>query len=125
VVTQVDAVTLSISFPLLDFGSVSQSIRSAKETRKQTEAQQVQTKQQVENQVAQAHSDLDIAIQAAAGYKKEILDPSVALLSMAKLGYEQGATGILPVIDAESTIRNARVGYINALLAVYKAQDEI
>ena len=26
---------------------------------------------------------------------------------MAKLGYEQGATGILPVIDAESTIRNA------------------
>ena len=44
---------------------------------------------------------------------------------MAQLGYQQGATGILPVIDAESTIRNARVGYINSLLAVYKAQDEI
>ncbi len=121
----IDTFLFGLSFPLLDFGSVSQSIRSAKESRKQVDAQQLQTKQQVAQQVAQARTDLDVALQAAAGYKKEILDPSVTLLAMARLGYEQGATGILPVIDAESTIRNARVGYINALLSVYKAQDEV
>jgi cobalt-zinc-cadmium efflux system outer membrane protein len=114
----------SVNFPLFDFGSVSQSIKAAKETRKQNEALQTQTEQQVKQQVAQARSDLEVATQSAADYKKEILDPSVTLLDMAQLGYKQGATGILAVIDAESTIRNARVGYINSLLAIYKAEDE-
>ena len=122
---EINSLIFGLSFPLLDFGSVSQSVRAAKETRKQVQAQEVQTQQQVAQQVAQAHADLESALQAASSYKKEILDPSETLLTMARLGYSQGATGILPVIDAESTIRNARVGYINALLAVYKAQDEV
>jgi outer membrane protein TolC len=120
-----DTVLFGLSIPILDFGSISQSIRAARESRKQAEFQRTKTKQQVEQQAAQARSDLDNALQAAASYKKEILDPSVTLLGMAQLGYSQGATGILPVIDAESTIRNGRVGYIDALLAVYKAQDEV
>lgn len=121
----IDSFLFGVSFPILDFGSVNQSIRAAKESKKQAESSQKQTEQQVLQQVAQGRSDLEIALQGASSYKKEILDPSVTLLGMAQLGYKQGATGILPVIDAESTIRNARVGYINALLAVYKAQDEI
>jgi len=122
---QVDALTLSISLPLFDFGGISQTVRAAKEQRKQAEAQKLQAEQQVAQQIAQAYSDLQVAVESASSYKKEILEPSVSLLDMAKLGYQQGATGILPVIDAESTIRNARVGYINTLLAIYKAQDEL
>lgn len=121
----IDTVIFSANIPLFDFGSITHAIRAARETRKQAEALREQSRQQVEQQVAQARSDLEIALEAAAGYKKEILDPSVTLLGMAQLGYQQGATGILPVIDAESTIRNARVGYINSLLAVFKAQDEV
>ena len=115
----------SLSFPLLDFGSVRHSVTAAKELRKQADAVKVQTEQEVSRQVSQAFNDLKIAVESAASYKKEILDPSVTLLGMAQLGYQQGATGILPIIDAESTIRSARVGYISSLLAVYKAQDEM
>jgi len=122
--TAIDAFSLTASFPLLDFGSIRHSIRAARETRKQAQAQELQTKQQVEAQVAQAQVDLQLALESAVDYKKDILDPSVKLLEIAQLGYQQGATGILPIIDAESTIRNARVGYINSLLAIYKAQDE-
>lgn len=122
---RIDTLLVAVSLPLLDFGTLNASIRAAKATRKQAEAQELLTERQVLQQVAQAVSDLENAIEAAASYKREILDPSVTLLAMAQLGYQQGATGILPVIDAESTIRNARVGYINALLAVYKAQDEL
>lgn len=121
----VDTLMFGVNFPLVDFGSVSQSVRAAKQTRKQAEAQRTQTLQQIQQQVAQAYTDMDTALKAAASYKSEILDPSVTLLEMARLGYKQGATGILPVLDAESTIRAARVGYINSVLAVYKAQDEI
>ncbi|HWD42074.1 MAG TPA: TolC family protein [Fimbriimonas sp.] len=121
----VDTILFTASIPLVDFGSVSQSIKAARESRKQAEAQLAQTRQQVQQQVAQAHADLELALKSAADYKKEILDPSTTLLDMAQLGYKQGATGILPVMDAESTIRSARVGYINSLLAAYKAQDEI
>jgi len=123
--TSVDSFLFTANIPILDFGSISQSIKAARETRKQNEALQAQAKHTVEQEVAQAYSDLELALESAADYKKEILDPSVTLLGMAQLGYQQGATGILPVIDAESTIRNARVGYINSLAAVYKAQDEI
>jgi cobalt-zinc-cadmium efflux system outer membrane protein len=121
----IDSVTLGLSFPILDFGSISESVRSAKELKKQAEAQRLQTEQQVLLQVSQGRTALQLAIDSAAHYKKEILDPSVTLLDMARLGYRQGATGILPVIDAESTLRNARVGYINSLLAIYKAQDQL
>jgi outer membrane protein TolC len=120
-----NALQLTASFPLLDFGSIGQSIRAAKATRKQTEALQKQTAQQIDLEVAQAHSNLDTALQSAADYKREILDPSVTLLGMAQLGYQQGATGILPVIDAQATIRNARVGYINSLLAIHLAEDQV
>ena len=120
-----NSLVFSLSFPLLDFGSVSHSVRASKELRKQAEAVQLQTQLEVSRQVAQAYTDLKSAMEAAASYKKDILDPSVTLLGMAQLGYQQGATGILPIIDAESTIRNARLGYINSLLAVHKAQDEM
>lgn len=122
---QLDAWTFSVNLPLFDFGGINQSVKAAKESRKQAEAQLVQAQQQVAQQVAQALTDLKAAVDAASSFKAEILDPSVTLLGIAKLGYQQGATGILPVIDAESTIRNARVGYISNLLAIYKAQDEM
>lgn len=120
-----NSVLIGASFPLLDFGSVKQTIRAAAKQESQSKAQQAQTQLQVEQQVAQGRDDLQTALDAASSYRKEILDPSVTLLSMAQLGYQQGATGILPVIDAESTLRNARVGFINSVLAIYKADDEL
>jgi len=114
-----------IRFPLLDFGSVREAIRSAQASRRQAIAQKQQSEQQLEQQVAQAYADFEQARRMASQYQTDILTPSSTLLELAQIGYQQGATGILPVIDAETTLRNARVGYINSLLALYKAQDEI
>jgi cobalt-zinc-cadmium efflux system outer membrane protein len=120
-----DSVLLALNLPLLDFGSVRHSIKAAEETRKQAVAQQQQAEQQVQQQVAQAYTDLTQAQQLAASYRTDILAPSVTLLSAAQLGYKQGATGLLPVIDAETTLRAARTGYVSSLLALDKAQDEL
>ena len=120
-----DTVLLGVRFPLLDFGTTRYSIRSADETRKQAVAQREQAEQQVIQQVAQAYQDATQGQTLLASYAAEILNPSLRLQEMAQLGYKQGATGILPVIDAETTLRNARTGYINSLLAVQKALDEL
>ena len=120
-----ETVLLSVHFPLLDFGSTSFSVKAAQETRKQAEAQKEQAEQQVIQQVAQAYQDAAQAQALLASYLSDILNPSVTLRDIAQLGYKQGATGILPLIDAETTLRNARTGYINSLLAVHKAQDEL
>jgi len=120
-----DTVLLSIRFPLLDFGSTRQSIKSADETRKQAVAQKEQSEQQVIQQVAQAYQDVTQGQTLLASYVIDILNPSIKLRDMAQLGYKQGATGILPVIDAETTLRAARTGYINSLLSLRKAQDEM
>ncbi len=122
---QVDALSLTLSFPLFDFGGISHAIRSARDSRRQAELQIRQTELQVKREVKQAIVDLDSAIHAASSYEKEILGPSRQLLEMAKVGYQQGATGILPVLDAESTLRNARVGFTASLLAVHKAENEL
>ena len=120
-----DTVLLSVKFPLVDFGNIRHSVKSAEETRKQAVAQKDQVEQQVAQQVAQAVLDSVQAQTLLTSYLNEILNPSVKLRDMAQLGYRQGATGILPLIDAETTLRNARSGYINSLLAVRKAQDEL
>jgi outer membrane protein TolC len=124
-VQQLDALSFTLSLPLFDFGSIRESVRAAKENRKQVEAQKRSTESQVAQQVSQARSDLDIALKSAKSYRTEILEPSAKLFEMANLGYQNGATGILPVIDASSTLRNARVGYIGTLLAIHKAEDEL
>lgn len=118
-------VVLGARLPVLDFGSIRQSVRAAEQSRRQAVAQQQQAEQQVVQQVAQAHLDFTQAQQITASYRHDILEPSATLLAMAQLGYQQGGTGILPVLDAESTLRNARTGYINSLLALYKARDEV
>jgi outer membrane protein TolC len=79
----------------------------------------------VTQQVAQAYTDLTQAQVLAASYQTDILVPSGTLLTAARAGYQQGGTGLLPVLDAESTLRNARTGYVSSLLALYKAQDEL
>lgn len=118
-------IVLGARLPVFDFGTIRQSVRAAEQSRRQAVAQQQQAEQQVVQQVAQAHLDYSQAQQVAASYQHDILEPSETLLHMAQLGYQQGGTGILPVLDAESTLRNARTGYINSLLALYKARDEV
>jgi outer membrane protein, heavy metal efflux system len=119
------SVLIGIRMPLLDFGSVRNTIKAAEEAKKQAEAQEQQAELQVTQQVAQAYTDLTQAQQLAASYQTDIVTPSGTLLTAAEGGYQHGATGLLPVIDAETTLRNARTGYINSLLALYKAQDEL
>ncbi len=121
----IQAVVVALHMPLLDFGSVRNAIGAASAAKRQAQAQQKAAEQQVAQQVAQAYTDYIQAQQLSGSFQVDILAPSSTLLGMAQLGYKQGATGILPVIDAETTLRNARTGYINSLLALYKAQDEV
>ncbi len=120
-----DSLLLSISLPLFDLGATRNLTRAAEETHKQVAAQKAQAEQRVTQQVAQAVRDESQAQTQLSSYLNDILKPSQKLLDMAQIGYQNGATGILPVIDAESTLRSARTGYINAMLSLLKAQDEM
>jgi cobalt-zinc-cadmium efflux system outer membrane protein len=119
------SVLLGMRLPLLDLGGVRNAIKSAEAAQKEAEAQEQQAEQQVTQQVALAYADLTQAQMLTTSYPSEILSPSGSLLTVAQEGYQRGGTGILPVIDAQSTLRNARTGYVNSLLALYKAQDEL
>jgi len=119
------AAVLGVHLPLLDLGVIRQTIKSAEESRRQAEFQRRSSEEQVRQQVAQAFSDYVQAQAAAQRYAAQIVAPSETLLGKAQIGYQEGATGILPVLDAESTLRNARNGYVSALLALFKAQDEL
>ena len=85
--------------PLLDFGAVHNAIKAAEAAKKQAEAQEIAAEQTATQQVAQAYADLIQAQELAAGYRSEILSPSGTLLTVAQQGYQNGGTGLLPVID--------------------------
>ncbi len=121
----ISSFVVGLNLPLFDFGSIGQSVRAARQNQKQAVAQQQQAQAQVAQQVEQGYRDLAQAQKLATSYRTDILEPSKTLLDMAQLGFQQGATGILPVLDAESTLRAARTGYITNLLNLMKAQDEL
>jgi outer membrane protein TolC len=125
VIQAVDALVLSIHMPLVDFGANRYQVRSAEQGRKQAAAQLKVIQQQVVQQVNDAVVSLQQAREQLNGYSADILKPSITLREMAQAGYREGATGILPVIDAETTLRSARTGYINCLLALKKAEDAL
>lgn len=119
------SVLIGIRMPLLDFGAVRNSIKAAAAAQRQAEAQERAAEQTVTLQVAQAYTDLTQARELAASYRSEMVSPAGTLLTAAQQGYRQGGTGLLPVLDAQTTLRTARTGYVNSLLALYKAEDEL
>ncbi len=122
---QVYTVSAGVVLPLLDLGTIKNSIRSADQAKKQAQEQELQAELQVAQQVTQAYIDYTQAQKLLISYQTDILTPSIKLLDMAQLGYKQGATGILSVINAETTLRAARSGYVNNVLALHKGADEL
>jgi outer membrane protein TolC len=121
----VDSVVVSMHMPLVDLGTTRNQVRSAEESKKQAAAQLKAIQQQTAQQVNDAIAGLVQARAQLEGYTADILKPSITLREMAQAGYREGATGILPVMDAESTLRTARTGYVNSLLALRKAEDAL
>lgn len=114
-------VAISVTLPLLDWGSAKADKRSAQieSAAKLKELEAARTA--VVLDVEQAVQALDTATRVVKEYEGGILDKSTQLAAMAQKGYEKGAMNYLDVLEAQRTLRSVRTEYFSALAAHAKS----
>ena len=105
---------IALTLPLLDYGSrrgrVKQNEEAASAQAERATAVRAQVKQEIEQALAQANA-ADITL---ADFPNGLLDAARSLLDASRVGYQEGRTSILALLDAQRTYRAVQSDYINA-----------
>lgn len=118
-------VALSVTLPILDWGSVKFDKRHAESMAKSQEKQLEAIKNKVALDVEQAIQSVATSSQIINEYQDGILDKSEQLAQMARVGYEKGATSYLEVLEAQRTLRSVKTEYYSALANYAKALAQL
>jgi cobalt-zinc-cadmium efflux system outer membrane protein len=107
----------AISLPLFDFGSLKGERRAAEAEAQAGEAALAQLRSQAATQIEQALLRLEQNRRSVESFRSGILPISIDLLRKTQIGYAQGASSYLEVLDAQRTLRQVQVEYLQALIA--------
>lgn len=116
---------LRVSLPLLDHGALRNRVREA-ETVARAQADRVAAvRAEVRRDVVSALARLRTAEKVLLEYRSGVLDNAARLLEASRLGYEQGMTNILSVLEANRTYRSVQQDYLDARAAHAQALAEL
>jgi len=118
-------VAIAVSLPLLDWGSVRADEKGAAARVQSLEKQLEATKNEVALEVELAVQRESTASRIVRDYQGEILEKSEELATMARKGYEKGASSYLDVLEAQRTLRSVRSEYYSALAEHAKALTQL
>lgn len=107
---------VGITLPLLDFGSRRARIRQAEESARAQEDRIAATRNQVRQEVVQSLVRLRAARTVAESYQQGVLDQVRRLLDASRVGFQEGKTGVVALLEAQRTYRNVQTEYTNALV---------
>jgi len=118
-------VGLAITIPLIDWGY-------AKAERARAEANVCVAEKRLEETRNAVRLDISLALISARSaeaqvreYREQILTPAEKLSQMALLGYQEGATSYLEVLEARRTLRAVNTEYLTALGDYQKALAQL
>jgi cobalt-zinc-cadmium efflux system outer membrane protein len=107
-----------VTMPLFDFGSLKSERRAAQAEVRAQEAQVELLRAQVSLQVEQALVRLRSQQQSVARYREGIVPLTLELLRKTQIGYDQGASTYLEVLEAQRSLRQVQTEYLQALVGV-------
>lgn len=116
---------LGISLPLLDYGSRRERVRQAEQSARAEENRIVATQNQVRQEVTQALARLNAADAVAQDYQKGVLDQAQSLLDASRVGFQEGRTSVIALVEAQRTYRSVETEYTNALVDAALARAEL
>ena len=122
---------IALSLPLLDYGSRRGRIRAAEETTSAEQARVASARLQIEQEVAQAVAEVEGAqavLQSFAPTEsngQNLLADAERLLHASRVGYEEGKTSIVSLLEAQRTYRQVQSESINAQVAYALALAEL
>ena len=114
-------VSVSVLFPIIDWGSVRNGRNKAELDYKSSEKELETVKSKIILDIEHAIEEVSAASAIKNVYQEEVLSKSEELLQIATTGYEKGATSYLEVLEAQRTLRNIRTSYHFALTKHAKA----
>lgn len=117
---------VGITLPLLDWGGRRARIRQAEASARAQEDRVAVARNQVRQEVAQALARLRADQTVIESYQQGVLDQARRLLDASRVGFLEGKTGVVALLEAQRTYRNVQTEYTNALVdaAVARAQVE-
>lgn len=118
-------VAIAINLPLLDWGSARAEERRARLAAQSREKQVEAARNSVSLDVEQAVQRVNTASQVVRDYQGGVLTTSEELATMARKGFEKGASSYLEVLEAQRTLRSVRSDYYSALAEHAKALAQL
>jgi cobalt-zinc-cadmium efflux system outer membrane protein len=115
---------LAITIPL-DYGSRRERSRQSEEAARAQADRITATRNQVLQEVEQALVQLRAAETVLGNYQKGLLDQAKRLIDASRIGYEEGKTSVLALLEAQRTYRGVQSEYINAQVAYALARAEL
>lgn len=106
---------VGFTMPLFDFGSIHGAVKQAKKNAEAQDAEIVLVQQQVRQDVVTAYEALTVAQGSVEAYQGGMVLQAESLEKKVEQGYVLGGNTILDLLDAQSTLRTARIAYYGAI----------
>lgn len=111
---------LQFTMPLFDHGLKKAETEAAEKQIEAAKREYEEVLLQANLEVATAQSEEQIAREQLAGYR-QILEEARTLVAKSQLGYEEGATTLIEVLEATRAMREVEEGYVEAQASYYQA----
>jgi outer membrane protein, heavy metal efflux system len=118
-------VGLSLNFPQLDWGGLKAEVQRAEAMVAAREQQLEVVRSEARLQIANALTEVKSTQTQAEEYRQQVLGQSARLADLAMLGYREGASVLLDVLDARRTLRSVNVDYYSAVAGQHKSLAEL
>ncbi|MHB2021054.1 MAG: TolC family protein [Candidatus Xenobia bacterium] len=118
-------VNLVAQLPLIDYGTIRNQVRENQHTVLEKQNNLGSTLESVDVAVRSAYETYQGTFQNASVFASDVLAPSQELVKMTQAGYEQGLIPFLQILNAEQTLRQARLQYAQLLLTGRQALDAL
>lgn len=105
---------IALTLPLFDYGSRHHRIRQVEEAARAQADRITAVHNQVRQEVKQALAQVRAAEAVLKEYAQGLLEQSRRLLEASRVGFQEGKTSIIAVLEAQRTYRGVQTEYINA-----------
>ncbi len=116
---------LTISLPLLDYGSRRNRILQAEQAARAEDARVLALQNDVCQQVIQALARQHAAEEVVRTYQGGTLEQARRLLDGSRVGFQEGRTSVVALLEAQRSFRAVQNEYVNALADVAIARIEV
>lgn len=106
---------IGFTMPLFDLGSIHGAVKQAKRNVEAQDAQITLERQQIRQDVQSAFESLTVATSTVEAFQSSLVPQAEALEQRIEKGYVLGGNTILDLLDAQNTLRSARIAYYGAI----------